>query len=281
MATISQVEAALGALINTVLYPNGTPPSALGYPVKIYAGWPDPETLDIDLVETSGSPKAAHVSIYPLPTERNVTRYSSTEAVGTPNPATYTLAASGQQITVGGTPAAYLQNLAVLINGTPYLTQATNLATTAIAAALQALIVVGVPGTTVSGSVITLPAGARIGALRVGTTAAVTQEVKRQERQFQIAVWSSNPTSRAAIADLIDPVLAANSFVTLADGTSGRLLYVLTREDDFTQKQRIYRRSLIYSVEFATELASTATQIVSQQEFLEDSTGVVLLQQNS
>lgn len=273
MATQSDVEDALANLIAAALYTTpGVPPSVVGYPVKIYAGWPDPGTLDIDMAEQltagqpNGKPTAAHVSIYPLPNERNTTRYKAVEQE-LPAPATtYTLAAAGQVITVGGAaPVTYAaQNLAAFVNGKPYVVQATAGQTVAsLAAALQALIVVGVPGTTVNGAAITVPAGARIGALRVGSTGSWSREVRRQERRFQISVWSSNSTSRAAIADVFDPVLADTSRFTLPDGSVARLRYEGSREDDFTQKQRIYRRSLLYSVEYATTLAGSAAQLVA------------------
>lgn len=279
MATISDVEAALQALIYGALYPNAAPPSVLGYPVKIYAGWPDPATVDADMVESppqSGKPTAAHVAIYPLPTEKNTTRYPATANDGALSAATYTLTASGQVITVGGAaPATYFaQNLAVFVDGKPYVTGATAGQTPAqLAAALQALIVADVAGTTVSGAAITVPAGARIGALRVGVTATSWREVRRQEKHFQIATLSSNPASRAAVADTFDPVLADTPRLALPDGTTGRLICRLTREDDYVQKQRVYRRIHIVSVEYATLRTTTAAQIVSGEVDTSDADG--------
>jgi hypothetical protein len=279
VASITDVENALVALISGVLYP-GAPPSILGYPVDIYAGWPDPATLDADMVETSpGIPTKAHVSVYPLPGERNTTRYPTTRTAGPLPDATYTLTASGQMVTVGGAaPGTYfVQNLAIFVNGTPYVYQATAAQTAAqIAAGLQALIVSGVSGTTVSGAVITLPATARIGALRIGVTAEVTREVRRQEKQVQISAWSSNPTSRAAIIDTFDPIFADTPFLTLADGSSARLTYHGSREDDFTQTQRVYRRSLIYLVEYPTTRTEVATEIVAMTTNLDDAQGDVI-----
>lgn len=278
MATISDVEAALEALIYTALYPNDAPPSVVGYPILIYAGWPDSATLDTDLVETApDTPAKAHVSIYPLPAERNTTRYSTDRKANTPLPvATYTLTPSGQTVTVSGAaPNPFAaQNVAVFVNGKPYVYAPTAGKTPAqVAAALQALIVADVAGTTVAGAVITLPATARIGALRVGITGSVSREVRRQEKQFQISVWSSSPISRAAVADTFDPILADTPFLALADGSSARLTFHGSREDDFSQKQRIYRRSLIYLVEFATTRTEAATQIVVGAQNLEDAQG--------
>lgn len=266
MASISDVENALVALSTGALYPNGSPPSALGYPVKIYPGWPDPGTLDADMVESGGHPMAAHVSIYPLPQERNTSRYPVVREE-VPAPATtYTLTAAGQVITVGGSaPVTYFaQNLAVFVNGKPYVVKATTGETAAqLAAALQALIVADVVGTTVLGAAITLPSGARIGPLRVGSTGSTLREVGRQEKQFQIATWTSNPASRDAIDSLITPILADQRRMTLPDGSVARLTLQGSRDDDFTQKQRIYRRSRIVTVEYATTITETAAQLVA------------------
>lgn len=286
MASISDVETALrNAVVATLYAVPGTPPSLLGYPIKVYAGWPDAGTLDVDLVETAPDhPTAAHVSIYPMPTERNVTRYARDRKPGSLPSATYTLAVAGQVVTVGGAaPSTYFaQNLAIFINGAPYVVTATTGQTPAqLATALRALIVVDVPGTTVSGTQVTLPAGARIGALRVGVTAAVLREVRRQEKPVQIIISTSSPVSRAAISDLIDPVLAATDFLALSDGSMARLIYRSSREDDFAQKQRVYRRTLTYTAEYPTLLTESATQIVAGKQNLEDAQGVLIATSNA
>lgn len=267
MATISHVQQALQDLIYAVLYPTAAPPSVLGYPVKIYPGWPDPQTLDADMVETApGVPTAAHVTIYPLPAERNTTRYPN-ERTEHPAPAvTYSLSVAGQVVTVGGAaPSPYVaQNLAVFVNGKPYVVTALSGQTLAqIATALRALIVVDVPGTTVVGAQITVPAGARIDRVRVGSTGSTTREVGRQEKQFQIIAWSSHPDSRSALADAYDAVLKDTQRVTLADGTVAHLTYHGGREDDVLQKQRIYRRFAMFAVEFATTITEAAPQMVA------------------
>lgn len=273
MATQSHVEDALANLITAALYPSSPTASVVGHPVKIYAGWPDPKTLDEDMVEAAkdGKPTAAHVSIYPLPGERNVTRYSGDRRENPLLSATYSLSAVGQVVTVGGAaPSTYRpQNLAILVNSSAYVVQALAGQTPAqIAAALQALIEADIAGVTVAGADITFPPTARLKALRVGVTGSTTREVRRQQKQFQVSVWSSHPTSRAAVADTFDPILADTPFLTLADGSQARLLYHGSREDDFIQKQRIYRRSLVFTVEYATTIVEPATQIVVAKALL-------------
>lgn len=268
MASISDVETAIQSLIEATVYPNGSPPSALGYPVKIYAGWPDPATLDADMVEAAkdGRPTAAHLSIYPLPSGRNVTRYQGqrlTKRIETP---TYGVALLGQVVTITGSPPGtyFPHNIAVVVDGFPYMVQATPGQTAAeVAAALLSAIGADFPAATRTGAQITLPDDARLGAPVIGVTGQTIREVKRQEREVQIAVWTSSPAGRSALADLLDPALSDTPFLTLADGSQCRFHCKAEREDDFQQKQRIYRRLWIYTVEYAVTVVEGATQIIA------------------
>ncbi len=272
MADISDVSTALGQLIGATLYPSGASGEAAspvaGLPVRVENGWPSPQSLDGAIAAGK-----AHVSIYPRPGDRDTTR-TRFDWEEQPIPAaTYTLAQAGQTVTVGGAaPVTYFaQNLAVFVNGVAYVTTATTgQAVNSLAAALQALIVVGVPGTTVSGAVVTLPAGARIGALRVGVTGTATKTVGTEEKVFQISIWANNPTNRVAVASAIDPVLRDTPRLTLPDGSIARVKHVGGTDNDFDQKQGIWRRDLLFSVEFASVRTMSAPQIVAEITQLAD-----------
>lgn len=63
MADLTAVETAIVGVIASALYPDGAgQPSSLGYDIKIYAGWPNSQTLDADMAAG-----LAHVSVYPRP----------------------------------------------------------------------------------------------------------------------------------------------------------------------------------------------------------------------
>lgn len=284
MATIDDVEAALVAAIASVFYPTGTPPSVVGYPVKIYAGWPLPADLDKDMVEVSGHPTAAHISVYPLKSERNVTRFSATYTDDPLPAATYTATVAGQVVTVAGAAPAtfFTQNVALIINGAAYAYGPSAGQTPAqIAQALQSLIVVDLPGTTVSGAAITLPPSARITAARVGVSGTARKPVRTVEKQVQINIWTSSPSSRKDLGALVEPVLSDTSWITLADGSRSKLTYHSQQDDDFTQKQRIYRRQLTFMVEFTTYVVQDAVQIVVQTDNLRDATGALIKSVNA
>lgn len=63
MADITAVETAIVQTIVAALYPNGTTSASItAGPIKVYAGWPNSQTLDADMAAD-----AVHVSVYPRP----------------------------------------------------------------------------------------------------------------------------------------------------------------------------------------------------------------------
>lgn len=261
MADISDVERALVSLIAWILYPNGTAqPSSVGVPVVVYAGWPQSSQLDADMASfATGGTGRLHVTVYPTPTEKNTTRYPMTYDSATPAITSLTLAVVGQQVTVGGT-VSVPQNVGVMVNGLLYLyaVSATDTLAT-VASALAAL----VNGATASGATVTLPTGARITAARVGGTGSLSAMTKQQQRTLQVTVWADTPAHRSQTAAAIDSALSAQNFITLPDGTAGRMVYVGSHVDDMTQKANLYRRDLLYSIEYTTLNTVAATDVLT------------------
>lgn len=263
MPDLSEVTQALGQLIGATLYPAGAsgenPSPVTSCPVLVQEGWPDPKSL-----EAASKGTKVLVSIYPLPGERITTRYPERREENPIPAVTYGLAVAGQVITVSGSaPNPYVaQNLAVWVNGSYYVAQAAAGQTAAqVAAALSAAIGVDY-GVSVAGPAITIPAGLRIGDVVVGSTGSVQREVRRQERQFQITTWAGTPALRSTVAKAIDAALAQVRFLGFADGTGGRLQYRGSPVTDFDQRQGVYRRDLIYTVEYGTIIVEPAAQIV-------------------
>lgn len=278
MADLSDVEGAICDLVASVLYPGGLAGPLPQVPVKIYAGWPDKVTLDEDLPADRPA-RAFHISVFGAKTERNTTRAARREHQGPRKAPTYGISVAGQVVTVtGAAPAPYHpQNLAVFVNGVPYVVQATDgQSSSQVAAALHALIAVDVMAATVLGSAITLPPEARIGALRVGTTAESRREVRCQEKAFRISIWSNTPESRDELAKSVDPVLADTPFLTYADGSVGRFNYISSENVDRDQRQGLYRRELLYLAEWSTIRVETRTEIVSVTENLRSTDGALI-----
>lgn len=268
MADLVDVLNVLGGSIGGVVYPSGTSqPSILGgtAQIEVVSGWPLPSKLDIAL--GAGN---VMVSVFPREEERNVTRYPADAIDQTVNTPTVSAAINGQQITIGGaapSPTFYAHNVSVLANNKYYLysVQPGNSATT-IATALTALIVADIAGTSNTGPVITLPAGARISAARVGTIGIQAREVKRQAKLFQITVWAPTPAIRDALAGPIDIYLADLRRIAMPDGFWAGIEYRNTFMIDDLQKANCYRRDLFYTIEFATTQQVTATQVTQLTE---------------
>ena len=266
MSDLSDVANSLLALCVSVLYPAGgsnkiVASPTIGIPVRTYVGWPLKSQLDADLAAT---PPICHLSVYPRPQERNTTRYLSRYRELALNSATLTLSAAGQTVTIGGTIPAptNVHNLAVFVNGAPYVYQAQPSDTLAtIAVALAGLI----PGATASGPVVTVPSSAILGAVRVGVFGTSGRAVRNTQRVFQIGIWCATPAQRDLIAQAVDPVLAATPFIRMPDGSFGKLEYRGSPESDQFEKSMLYRRDLLYSVDYSTLQTVNVPQIVATE----------------
>lgn len=257
MADLIDVQNALVTLIAQAIYPdsiNGS--SAVGVPCMIYPGWPNSIALDADLKLGK-----CHVSVFPTAQERITTRYSTAAQQVSINAPTLTATVVSQTITITGTPSAP-QNIAIIINRKAYCytIQITD-TLTSIATALAALIAVDIVGTTSALGVVTVGATGRIAAARVGTMGMVADEYRRQERVFQMTIWANTPANRDALTGMVDVALTQTNFLTLSDGFAARLTYKGSHVIDSLQKANLYRRDLLYAVEYATTSLQTATAI--------------------
>ena len=266
MADLSDVSNALVSIVAQVLYPNGTgQASVTGIPTLVYPGWPQSSQLDADLATIAAGTGRLHVTVFPTATEQNVTRYFPDWQSKTQTVATLSLAISSQTITVGGTVSTP-QNVALLVNDLAYTYAVQSSDTlTSIATALAALI----PGASNTGAVITIPDGQPIRAARAGGSGVLQRETKRQNRVMQITVWANSPDNRTATAAAIDSALSGMERIALPDQTLARLIYKAAHENDGMQQSNLYRRDLLYSVEYATTQTAGATEVVVAQENLD------------
>ena len=251
MADQADVETALASLVANALYPNGTAAnSAIGNVCRIYRGFPAAPVLDADLAAGT-----VHVSVSAVEGPvKNVTRYPRVWVAVAPVPATLLATAGVDAVSFSGVCAAG-QLAGVAANGMlfPYAVQASDTPPT-VASNLAAMIraegwIVDYAGTTVA-----VP-GATQFAARVVDGAGSLQEIKRQVQDFRIAMWCPDPGSRDLAAPVIDQALASLTFIALADGSSGRLRFSASEARDMDADASLYRRDLIYSVEYPTTLA--------------------------
>lgn len=264
MADIIDVANALVAAVRQAVYPNGTaqPPIA-GSLVHVYPGWPIPANLDADL--KAGN---VNVSVFPTGTEENVTRFPGFWQVVAPPVTTLTVTFTDLQATLSGTIATP-QNVALIANGNAYAyaVQPTD-TLTSIATALAGMIAADHPGVVNSGAVITTPTGVRLTAGHVGGVAGAAREVRRQKKTFVITVWAPSQTIRDALGATIDVALAQILWLSMVDGSAGRLIYASTFLSDSASKVGAFRRDITYTVEYPTLQSQSIPTITAMTQNL-------------
>lgn len=249
MADLADVETALVGLVAAALYPQGAGmASAVGAPCRVYRGWPVAAALDADLAAG-----AVNVSVFSVPgSGRDTTRWGIEDAVqgGTP---TLTAAVVGGNAAVFGGSAAAGQVAGLLVGNTSYVYRTQAGDTPAMVAAMLAQAVRTSQRAWLGGTAVTLPDAGSIVA-RVVADGAVLQEVRRQEQTLRVSLWCPTPALRDAAAALADVALAVQPFVTLPDGSVGRMRYAGASVIDREENAQLYRRELLYVVEYPTVL---------------------------
>jgi hypothetical protein len=184
---------------------------------------------------------------------RNTTRYFQQRAASQVLP-TITVLQSGTSVTIGGT-AGYEQLAGVLINSSTYVYSVLASDTPEIVAANLAAAVRADWIVNLSGATLTIPGASNVLA-RVVSGASIMQEVRRQEQRFRITCWCPSPPTRDSSASAIDAMFASLRFIDLSDGTQGRLQYNGTLVFDQSQDALLYRRDLLYDVEYPTVITA-------------------------
>lgn len=258
MADLADVSDTFAALIAGMLYPDGTSqPSATGTPYAIYPGWPDPKCLTREIKQGK-----AHVTVYPLDVERNTTRYLEHDAELIRGEKTIIATVAGETITLAGTVAGP-QNVVVFANGQTVALAVQNDQTLAqVAAGLANLLVTHeIAEATSEGAVITVPGAVNL-AVDVGVHGKKARVLRRQDRQFMVSIWAPSHAVRTATAKIIDPGLTRLFWIDLPDLTHGRNIHVRSADSDEAQEVSIYRRDLVWSVDFPTIEVFDGTEVL-------------------
>ena len=254
MADLSDVETALTNAIVQIIYPGGTTvPSVTGAAVKIFRGWPAPIGLNADL-----SASVANISIFSDPkTTRETTRYPRTWRTRLTTAPTLTVSTVGQTVTFGGTGGsgqvagvevdAVVCSIAVGASDTPV----------SVASALSGAIA----GSLRTGPTLTFPGAARVVA-RVGGGGVSVMETRRQEQGVIVSIWCSDPMVRDGLAASLDASLSLIDWLQFPDGSAGQLKYEATSEIDTSENANLYRRDLIYTVEYPTIIVAQNSTMV-------------------
>jgi len=245
MADQSDVEAALAALVAGYLYPNGpASPSVVGFGCRIYRGWPQRLALEADVAVG-----VAHVGIVgEAAGQRTTTRFPDEWSVPAPTVPTLTATAVWGSVTYAGA-ASIGQLVGIRVSGVGYVHRTIAGDTPASVAAALAVIV---PGASATAAVLSIPG--LLPVARVTADQAGVRETRRQCQGFSVRCWTGVPSMRDVLAGAIDSALSAVDFVGLADGTAGRLRFVSSTLSDRARDAGLFRRDLLYSVDYATTL---------------------------
>ena len=246
MAAQSDVETALVELAAAALYPNGTEEgAAIGSNIRLYRGWPNATALDADLAAG-----VVNVTVFPVPhATRNTTRYLPDWL---PDPVVPTLTVSVSGVTATFTGTADLGQLAgLLVDGTSYVHRTVAGDTPALVAATLAAAIYPSRIVLTSGSSVTIPSASSLIA-RTAADATGVQELRRQQQEFRITAWCPSPGLRDAACEAMDIVFAATPFLALPDGSAARLRFASSTTLDTRQDALLYRRDILYSVEYPT-----------------------------
>ena len=249
MADLSDVEAALVSAIISVLYPSGLAGVCVaGAGARVYRGWPMTAALAADLAGGM-----INVSVAAIPdTAKNTTRwgnYTWTEA----GVAGIGVAVSGNIAMFSGQAGAG-DLVGLLAGGKSYVYQCrAGDSASLVASALFALVRQDQVCQLRGGS-IAMPYVASVIARTAPLNASLT-EIGRQEQKFRVAVWSPTVALRDSTCTFIGAHLAETAFLGLSDGTGGRLRYSDTASIDDGQDAGVYRRDLVYSIDYPTTIS--------------------------
>jgi hypothetical protein len=258
MADQSDVETALANAIAGALYPNGSAGgSVIGTTCRIYRGWPNAVALDADLAAG-----IVNVTVFPdAARQRNTTRWPEEWVAGVAVAPTLSMLISGTTASVFGTGGAgMLAGLQVDTLSVVYRTQAGDtpeLVAASLADKLRGLGRVALA----SGADVSVPgAGYMIG--RVEADQPGQRESKRQSQGFRVSLWCPGPASRDSAGAAVDGALAAMAFLALPDGTGGNLRYLSSVLYDQSLNARLYRRDLLYNVDYATTITEALPSMI-------------------
>jgi hypothetical protein len=246
MADISDVEQAVADAVTAILYPAGTSQSSIiGALCRVYRGWPNSATLNADL-----SAGAVNVTVATdNDSGQTTTRYLPSWQTISAQPGA-TMTTNGQNIVIAGVPV-HGDVVGAIIDGTPYAYRIRAGDSPDIVASNIEQLIQADRIASVRGNNITIPGAASI-TVRAVCDSAASFESRRQEKDLRIICWCSTPPIRDAVATEIDTAIDRIDFLLLPDATQARIVYRNTASYDQAQNALLYRRDLIYTVEYPT-----------------------------
>lgn len=257
MADQSDVEAALAGIVEGALYPGGlSAPSVLGRVVRVYRGWPIGAALERDLAAG-----AVNVTVFPdAHRQANTTRWTDSWTKVEARVPGLTLTVAGTTVTIAG--SAEPGQVAGLLADGVAVVHRTEAGDTpqAVAAVLGAYLREHRP-VTVAGTMLVVPGAATLVG-RVVADQLAQRETRRQRQVFRVTCWCPDPETRDLAGAAVDAALSSQAFIGLPDGTMGQIRFVSSVLLDQSQNAALYRRDLLFSVEYATTVAESLPAMI-------------------
>ncbi|KHJ66601.1 hypothetical protein QU24_18595 [Pantoea rodasii] len=94
-------------------------------------------------------------------------------------------------------------------------------------------------------------------------TGIAVRELRRQIKDFQVTVWAPSPQLRNTIGTAIDAALSEHCHIDLGDGAPAQMFYTRQFDSDSAENWHVYRRDLIFSVNFATTQTIRAPEVTN------------------
>ena len=272
MADQSDVEAALVTTIAAVVYPEGTAaPSIVGAQCRIFRGWPAATALTADLAAG-----VVNITVFPDgSSHHDFTRYIDEPKVISKNVPTLAMDVAGTTATISGA-ANPGQVAGILVDNIAAVHRVQTSDTPELIAATLGAYLRTKRLTIVAGSSITIP-NARNILGRVVADQTAQRETRRQRLGFRVTMWCPTPALRDLVSSTVDQTLSHSNWLVLPDGTSGFVRAVSSKVFDQSQNANLYRRDIIYDVEYATTISMTLpTMIFGNLNFTPADAGSVL-----
>jgi hypothetical protein len=246
MADLSDCTAAISSIVSGAVYPNGlNQPSVVGIDVRIFEGWPIPAQLDADM--TAGK---ANISIFPMQGAQSSV-FQILDETYVIKPAAHGMFVSviDTSVTLTGVPGA-TEYCTLVIDGQNTFSR-TGPTAGAIVSALLADLGTLYPGSSLSGSVLTI-AGPHTVTARIGAQGTLGIATHRQKQAIMVSAWAPTPQIRTTLSAASDIALKNNIRVPLPDTSQMKICYNRTNVVDTWESTTVYRRDLIFDVEYAT-----------------------------
>lgn len=252
MADPSEILNVIAAQVAAIVYPNGTGSDSIsGTVVNVYAGWPVHSTLDTDILAGN-----SHISVFPMEGEQKIpTALGRPSRLVADGAATMMATVSGTSVTLSGTVSTP-QNIYFLLDGVGYHYSVQSGDTlTSIATAMATLI----PNATSLAAVITLAQATNI-TVRVGGVGSEARELRRQTKEFRVTIWAPSTILRDTLGSALDSALSIDSNLQLSDNLPAFMVYARSM---YSQNTQIFRRDIVFSVNYATSQTVSAPQVVA------------------